>query len=192
MARPIPNVAASSRTGSPVAASRRSCSCLSGLSFGGLVTGRRRAWRDLRDAARRSRPSSNSSSARAPPRRRVRVNPFAQGTQRESTFTKRSDGAGDFGDGASQPVDRGDNYGVAGPGVVEHRSQPRSGCLGRSGELVGEHPRRINAGGDERSALSIEVLAGGADPCVTDYRCHTHTVSPPTCIEEGVRHALRV
>ena len=118
------------------------------------------------------------------------VNPFAQGTQRDSTFTKRSDGAGDFGDGASQPVDRGDNHGVAGPGVVEHRGQPRSGCLDRSGEFVGEHPRRINPGGDERSALSIEVLAGGADPCVTDYRCHTHTVTPPTCIE-GVRHALR-
>jgi len=32
--------------------------------------------------------------------------------------------------------------------------------------------------------------SGQANPRVTDYRCHTHTASPPTDIED-VRHALR-
>ena len=80
------------------------------------------------------------------------VDPFAQGTQCDSTFTKRSDGAGDFGDGASQPVDRGDNHGVASPGVIEHRGQPRPSGVGRPGEFVGEHPLRINPGGSSAAS----------------------------------------
>jgi hypothetical protein len=66
----------------------------------------------------------------SPSRRGGRVYPFSQGAQRDSTFTKRSDGAGDFCDGSAESVDCGDNHGVAGPGVVEHCGQSRSGCFG--------------------------------------------------------------
>jgi hypothetical protein len=49
--------------------------------------------------------------------------------QQDSALDKFSDGACDFGDGAAEPVDGGDNYGVAGAGVVQHRGQTRAGCF---------------------------------------------------------------
>ena len=56
-----------------------------------------------------------------------------------STLDKVGDGAGDVGDRAAEPVDGRDRDGVAGAGVVEHRSQA-GGRFRRTGEFVGENP----------------------------------------------------
>lgn len=81
-----------------------------------------------------------------------------------------------------------DHDGVTGTGIVEHGRQTGASCLGRPGQLVGEDPLRIDAaGGPERGELGVEVLAGGADPCVAKYCRHTHTVSPLAEIEDS-RH----
>ena len=47
--------------------------------------------------------------------------------QRDSTFTEIGDGAGDLGDGSAEPVDRGNDHGVSGPGIVEQRDQSQAG-----------------------------------------------------------------
>jgi hypothetical protein len=53
-----------------------------------------------------------------------------------------------------------------------------------------KHAAWFDPGGAERGELRVEVLAGGADACVAEYRRHAPTVSPSTDIED-VRHALR-
>jgi hypothetical protein len=45
--------------------------------------------------------------------------------QRDSPFTEIGDGAGDRGDGSAEPVDRGNDHAVSGPGIVEQRDQSR-------------------------------------------------------------------
>jgi hypothetical protein len=67
---------------------------------------------------RRNRPSCRCGG----------IHPFSQGTQRDSTLAEIDDRSGDFRDRA-ESVDRSDNHGVAGPGVVEHRGQSGSGVL---------------------------------------------------------------
>jgi hypothetical protein len=47
----------------------------------------------------------------------------------------------------------------------------------------------FDALGGECSELDIEVLAGGANPCVSENRCHASTVSLPSDSED-LRHAL--
>jgi MFS family permease len=49
--------------------------------------------------------------------------------QRDSPFTEIGDGAGDLGDGSAEPVDRGNDHGVSGPGIVEQGDQSRPGRL---------------------------------------------------------------
>lgn len=63
------------------------------------------------------------------------------------------DRAGDFGEGAAESVDRGDDDGVAGSGVVEQRHQSRTSGIRRSGKLVGEHPVGADPECDERRAF---------------------------------------
>jgi hypothetical protein len=100
----------------------------------------------------------------APPtmRRGGRVNPFTQSAQYDSLLPEVGDGAGDFGDRATEAVDRDNDDGVAGAGVVEYRRQPGPRRLSRSRQFVGKHPTSFNTGRGER----VDVLAGGADPCV--------------------------
>ena len=73
----------------------------------------------------------------APPtmRRGGRVNPFTQSAQYDSLLPEVGDGAGDFGDRATEAVDRDNDDGVAGAGVVEYRRQPgpRPGLEERQG-----------------------------------------------------------
>jgi hypothetical protein len=89
-------------------------------------------------------------AATARPARSGGIDSFAQGPQRDSVLAKVSDGAGDLGNRSSQPVDRGNHEGVARAGVIEQGSQPGPGGRGRSGELVGEDPLRIDTGCGEK------------------------------------------
>src|SRR5271166_1972309 len=58
------------------------------------------------------------------------------------------------------------------PRPAPDQTSPRS--VPRTGESVSEHPIALDAGGGQRRELRVEVLAGGADPCVAEDRCHTH------------------
>ena len=60
----------------------------------------------------------------------VAVSTPSRKTQRDSPFAEIGDGAGDLGDGSAEPVDRGNDHGVSGPGIVEQRDQSRPGRLG--------------------------------------------------------------
>ena len=117
------------------------------------------------------------------------VDAFAQGAQRNSVLTEIGDGAGDFGDGAAQPIDGGHHHGVAGPSVVQHCRQPGTRDFGRPGEGVGKHALRIDARGAQCRELCVEVLSGGADPCVAECCRHVGTVSRAADIGD-LRHAL--
>jgi hypothetical protein len=104
---------------------------LPGLGFGGLVTGRRRARRNSRDAARRSRPKLQFQLRQGGhhrrhrlPRRGGRVHAFAHGAQRNTAPTRVSNGTGDLGNGAAQPIDRRHHHGVVAAGIVKQRPTP--------------------------------------------------------------------
>ena len=121
--------------------------------------------------------------------RRGGVDPFSQGSQQNSSLTEFDDGAGDFGDGSAEAVDCGDDDGVTSAGVVEHGCQPWSIHVGRSGKLVGEDPPRLDTRRSNRGELSVQVLASGADPCVTeDCRHSDDCLTVP--YSEDLRHAV--
>jgi hypothetical protein len=57
------------------------------------------------------------------------------------------DGAGNFGYGSAEPLDRSDDDGTSWTGVLEHGSQSGPGCHARPREFVGKHPIRIDPSG---------------------------------------------
>src|SRR5262249_44217402 len=57
-----------------------------------------------------------------------------------------------------------------GPGVIEHRGQPRSG-IGRPGEFVGEIRCGSTPPALSATKLGVEVVAGGADRYISGH-CH--------------------
>jgi hypothetical protein len=64
-----------------------------------------------------------------------------------------SNGASDFSDRATEPIDGGDDNSVASTGVVEHGRQSRTGSFGRAGELVGKDSFCVDADAGERGQL---------------------------------------
>jgi hypothetical protein len=75
--------------------------------------------------------------------------------------------AGEVGKGAAEPVQRGDDEGVAGAQVVQ--GFPECFAFGiLAGLLVGEDP--CTSGGVERGELAVQALAAGRDTGVPDQR----------------------
>ena len=72
------------------------------------------------------------------------------------------DGSGHLGGRAAEPVQRDHDDRVAGSGVAQHGVQTRARPLGGVGQLVGEHPPRVNARSVQRRELTLEVLLDGA------------------------------
>ena len=98
--------------------------------------------------------------------RGVRIYAFTYGAQQDSALTKLGDGAGYLRDGAPEPIDCGDDHGVTLAGVVQQVRQARPVGVHRTRELVAEDLAGFDALGSKRGLLCIEILTGGAYPCV--------------------------
>ena len=109
--------------------------------------------------------------------RRAGVQAFLQRAQPDSAVGEVGDGSGHLGGGAAEPVERDDDDGVARAGVAQHGVQTRAHPLGGVGQLVGEHPPRVDACGVERRELTLEVLLDGAGCGVAQRAGHEPKVS---------------
>ena len=72
---------------------------------------------------------------------------------------------------------------------MQQGRQARPNGVHRTRQLVGKDLAGFDALGGKRGELCIEVLAQGADPRVSENRCHTATVSLSSDIED-LRHAV--
>ena len=84
------------------------------------------------------------------PRQKWRCATFAQGPQRDRGSPRSAMVRVISATDRPERVDRGNHEGVARAGVIEQGSQPGPGGRGRSGELVGEDPLRIDTGCGEK------------------------------------------
>lgn len=108
---------------------------------------------------------------------RTGIHVFPQGAQQNSALTEICDGPCHLCHRSTQPIDGGDNHGVAFTGVVQQSRQTWPVNIDRTREFVGEDTVLADSSCGEHAELSLQILAGGADSGITEDRRHAMTVS---------------